>query len=155
MEHTIQQFAKLFGVTEHTIRYYTDIGLLPCKRSHGNHRIFDAESFNWMQGIECLKYCGASLEEIQAYCELCKQPDKQENLQARYQIILHQRELAYERLKKAQDAVEYMEKKVQHYEEVLSGAIPDDTNPRNWTQNSRPKLHSQFLQKEKDASIHP
>lgn len=61
MYYTIKQFAEMFHITEHTVRYYTDIELLPCKRDSANHRIFDEESVNWMQGITCLKRCGASV----------------------------------------------------------------------------------------------
>lgn len=53
MTYTIKQFAELFHTSEHTIRYYTDIELLPCRRDKGNRRVFDEESVNWMQGITC------------------------------------------------------------------------------------------------------
>ena len=101
MQYTIRQLVDMFQVTEHTIRYYTDTGLLPCKRDGGNRRVFDEESINWMQGITCLKGCGASIEEIRQYCELCKQPESRENLEARYQLIRNQREQAYKRLEEA------------------------------------------------------
>ena len=32
-------FFELFGVTEHTLRFYTDEGLLHCERDGGNRRI--------------------------------------------------------------------------------------------------------------------
>lgn len=32
MYYTIRQMAELSGVTEHTLRFYTDKGLLPCTR---------------------------------------------------------------------------------------------------------------------------
>ncbi len=141
MNYTVKQFAEMFHTTEHTVRYYTDIGLLPCQRDSGNRRIFNEESMNWMQGISCLKGCGASIEDIKKYCELCKQTTNKENLQARYQIILQQKEQAYEKLKKAKAVVEYMEQKVKHYEAVLNGTLPDDTNPNNWTEKNRPIQH--------------
>ena len=31
----------------------------------GNRHVFNEESVNWMQGIKCLKGCGASIEDIQ------------------------------------------------------------------------------------------
>ena len=128
----------MFNVTEHTLRFYTDIGLLPCKRDAGNRRIFDEESVNWMQGIKCLKGCGASIEEIQEYCRLCLQDETKENLQARYEIILMLREKSLEQLKEAKATVKYMDKKVEHYKAVLSGKELDDTNPKNWTTETRP-----------------
>ena len=36
MSYTVKQF----GTTEHTVRYCTDIGLLPCRRDGGNRRVF-------------------------------------------------------------------------------------------------------------------
>lgn len=141
MQYTIRQLAEMFQVTEHTIRYYTDTGLLPCKRDGGNRRVFDEESVSWMQGITCLKGCGASIEEIRQYCELCKQPESRENLEARYQIIRNQREQAYKRLEEAKNTVEYMEHKVLHYQEILAGLVPDDTNPGKWTEENRPQQH--------------
>ena len=51
MIYTLKQFAEMFNTPEHTIRYYTDINLLPCQRDKGNRRIFNEESVNWMQGI--------------------------------------------------------------------------------------------------------
>lgn len=113
------------------IPYYTDIGLLPCKRDGGNRRLFDDESANWMQGICCLKGCGASIEDIKEYCRLCLLPESEDTLKARYTIILKQRDKAYERLREAQAIVNYMKNKVRHYEDILSGILPDDTNPHS------------------------
>lgn len=141
MKYTIKQFAALFNTTEHTIRYYTDTNLLPCERDNANRRLFTDESVNWMQGITCLKGCGASIEDIKKYCELCHAEENEENLQARYQIILKQRKQAYKRLEEAKETVAYMEHKVKHYEAILAKAIPDDSNPDKWTADFRPQQH--------------
>ena len=34
-----------------------------------------------------------------------------------------------------------MEHKVEHYKQVLSGALPDDTNPADWSEGNRPDKH--------------
>lgn len=141
MTYTLKQFAEMFHTTEHTLRYYTDINLLPCQRDKGNRRIFNEQSVNWMQGISCLKGCGASIEDIKEYCELCRLPESRETLYARYQIILRQREQAYKQLEEAKATAAYMDEKVKHYEQILSGLIPDDSNPEYWTDSSRPKKH--------------
>lgn len=141
MIYTLKQFAKMFNTTEHTIRYYTDINLLPCQRDKRNRRIFNEESVNWMQGISCLKGCGASIEDIKEYCDLCRLPESEETFYARYQIILRQREQAYKRIAEAKATAAYMDEKVQHYEQILSGLISDDSNPEYWTDVKRPKKH--------------
>lgn len=141
MTYTIKEFADMFGVSEHTVRYYTDIDLLPCQRVGRNRRVFDEESVNWMQGIICLKGCGASIEEIRKYCDLCRLPESEENLLARYQIILDQREKAFERLEEAKATVDYMNQKVEHYQDIMKGLAEDDTNPGKWTVEKRPERH--------------
>ena len=138
MHDTIRQMAEMFDVTEHTLRFYTDKGLLPCERDGGNRRVFNEESVNWMQGIKCLKGCGASIEEIQEYCRLCLREESAENLRARYAIILRQREEAYKRVEEAKATAKYMDEKVAHYEAILAGLAPDDTNLKNWTPENRP-----------------
>ena len=138
MYYTIKQMAEMFDVTEHTLRFYTDERLLPCERDGGNRRVFNEESVNWMQVIKCLKGCGASIEDIRAYCRLCLSEESEENLRARYAIILKQREEAYQRLREAKATVKYMDGKVAHYEAILAGLAHDDTNPRNWTAANRP-----------------
>lgn len=139
MYYTIKQMAEMFDVTEHTLRFYTDEGLLPCERDGGNHRVFNEESVNRMQGIKCLKGCGASIEDIREYCRLCLLEESGENLRARYAIICRQRDEAYKRLEEAKSTAKYMDDKVAHYEAILAGLAPDDTNPRNWTDENRPK----------------
>ena len=92
-----------------------------------------------MQGIQCLKGCGASIEDIQEYCRLCLLEESEKNLRARYAIILKQRAAACKRLEDAKATVKYMNDKVAHYEAILSGLAPDDTNPKHWTAEKRPK----------------
>lgn len=105
----------------------------------GNRRVFNEESVNWMQGIKCLKGCGASIEDIQEYYRLCRLEESEENLRARYAIIQKQRDEAYKRVKEAKATVKYMDDKVAHYEAILAGLAPDDTNPKKWTAENRPK----------------
>lgn len=42
-----------------------------------------------------------------------------------------QREEAYKRVEQAKATAKYMDAKVAHYETILSGLAPDDTNPQN------------------------
>lgn len=130
------------GLTEHTLRFYTDKELLPYDRDGANRRIFTDESLNWLQGIKCLKECGLSIEEIKQYGDLCLQPGTRENLQARYEIILRNRDRAYEKLAEAKELVAFMDGKVKHYESILAGKIEDDSNPAEWTDENRPVEHT-------------
>lgn len=127
MYYTMKQVAQMSGLSEHTLRYYTDQNLIPCQRDGANRRVFDDESLNWLQGVKCLRGCGVSIEDIKLYCDMCREGDGA--LQKRYEFILRQRELARQRLKEAQEIAEYMNHKVAHYEDILTGKAADDTNP--------------------------
>ena len=120
------EFARLFHTTEHTIRYYTDIGLLSCTRDSGNHRIFDEAAVNWMKGITYLKKCGIPIKDIKTYCDLCHLEETEENLLARYRIIVKQREEAHKKVAEAMAAADYMDQKLKYYEKILEGRIPAD-----------------------------
>lgn len=133
MTYTVKEFTQMFHVTEHTVCYYTDIGLLPCNRDGGNHRVFDDSAANWMRGITCLKSCGMPIKDIKRYIDLCQMEESEENLLARYRIIAKQREAAHKKVAEAKATADYMDFKLKHYEEILAGHIPDDTNPANWS----------------------
>lgn len=127
MTYTVKELSEKTGLTEHTIRYYTDQNLLPCERDKNNRRIFNEESINWLTGIRCLRACGVSIEDVKTYCSLCLEGDS--TLMARYEFMLQQQKLALEKLAEAKQIAHYMEHKVAHYEEILKHEIPDDMNP--------------------------
>lgn len=128
---TVKDVSNLLGLTEHTIRYYTDKGLVPnVIRDKNNIRLFDEVSINWLKGIMHLKGTGMSIESIKEYVDLCLKGES--TIQERYQIILDQKEIAERQLKEAKERVEYLQNKAAHYLKIVNHTIADDTNPGNW-----------------------
>ena len=132
MKYTVKQLADKMEISEHTLRYYTDMGLLPCGRDKNNRRVFDQESVNWVEGIKCLRSCGMSIEAIKEYSDLCMEKETEERLRARETIFLQQQKVAHQRLAQAQATADYIDKKVEHYRAVLAGETANDTNTNNW-----------------------
>ncbi|WP_397539735.1 MerR family transcriptional regulator [Rummeliibacillus pycnus] len=65
MEYTIQQLAKLSGVTTRTLRYYDQIGLLkPLKLNKAGYRIYGDLEVKQLQQILFYRELGLKLEEI-------------------------------------------------------------------------------------------
>lgn len=62
-----------------------------------------------------------------------------EHLVARLIAKTKQRAEAYKRVAEAKATAKYMDEKAAHYEAILAGLAPDDTNPRNWTAENRPQ----------------
>lgn len=129
--YTVKEVAKLLDLTEHTVRYYTDKGLIPSvQRDKNNNRLFDDESINWLTGIKYLKQCGMSVKDIKTYVDLCLEGDS--TIQERYEIILKQKAVALAQLEEAKRRVKYLEDKLNHYLDIIHHVIPDDTNPGKW-----------------------
>ena len=110
--YTVKEAAKQLGFTEHTIRFYTDKGLVPgVMRDKNNCRLFTEES-------------------MKTYIELCLQGDS--TIETRYHIILKQKEIAKRQLEEAKQRLDYMEKKAKLYRKIMENHIPDSTNPAKW-----------------------
>ncbi|MCA1040695.1 MerR family transcriptional regulator [Bacillus infantis] len=129
--YTVKEVSKLLDLTEHTVRFYTDKGLVPSvQRDKNNNRLFNQESINWLIGVKFLKQCGMSVEDIKSYVDLCLEGNS--TIQERYEIILKQNKIAQAQLEEAKRTVKYMEEKASHYLDIINGVMPDDMNPRDW-----------------------
>ena len=84
--YTVKQIADKVGLSEHTVRYYTNENLIPnVMRDKNNNRVFTEESVGWLIGIKCLKDGGVPLKKIKEYVDLCLQGEK--TVKERYKII--------------------------------------------------------------------
>ena len=129
--HTVKEAGQITGLTEHTIRFYTDKGLVPTvQRSEHNVRLFDEQSINWLFGVRCLKQSGMPIEAIKTYVDLCLQGDA--TIHERGMMMKKHGEAARLQLEEAKRHVEHLEEKMALYEEILAGKTPDTTNPATW-----------------------
>ncbi|WP_068504318.1 MerR family transcriptional regulator [Paenibacillus kribbensis] len=133
--YSVKDVAKRLNITEHTIRFYTDKGLVPnLKRDKNNNRVFTDESINWLIGAKNLKKCGMSVEEIKTYVELCLEGESR--IHERYEIIRKQKEAALAQLEEAKLRAEFIIEKEKHYLDIINQVIPDDTNPAVWEKDN-------------------
>lgn len=129
--YTVQEVAQMYGITKHTIRFYTDKGLIPpLIRDENNNRLFNQECLNWLEGCICLKGCGMSIKDLKHYGDLCLKGET--TIKERYEMIVKYRDIAKENLLKAQKVLDYAECKVKHYEDIINGITYDNSNPSTW-----------------------
>ena len=65
MEYSINQLAKLAGVSSRTLRYYEEIGLLnPHRTKNNRYRVYTSEEVDRLQQILFYRAFGFQLEEI-------------------------------------------------------------------------------------------
>ena len=130
--YTVKQVTALLGLSAHTVRYYTDMDMIPTlKRDKNNNRLFDEEAMNWMKAIKILRGCGMSLEAIRYYLDLCLKGDS--TIGERYEIFKKQKALVDKRIREIRQHADFLDMKLIHYKEIMDNQIPDDTNPAKWT----------------------
>ena len=130
--YTVKEIAKLLNMSEHSVRYYCDMGLVPSlKRNKNGNRIFDEESKNWLIGIKNLRGSGMSIKAIQEYVKLCLEGDS--TIEKRYEIIIDQKEQLEKKLKEIHEQYEYLKFKSNMYLDIINKQIPDTSNPALWS----------------------
>ncbi|MGG7178356.1 MerR family transcriptional regulator [Clostridium paraputrificum] len=130
--YTVKEIAKCLNMTEHTVRYYTDMGLVPTlKRNKNGNRLFDENSKNWLIGIKNLRGSGMSIQAIKDYVDLCLEGES--TLEKRYEIILEQKKKVEEQLREINERYKYIEYKEKWYLDIMNNRIPDNSNPGTWS----------------------
>lgn len=91
MSWSIQQVARMSGVTARTLRHYDDIGLLPPSEVGANgYRYYDRGQLLRLQHILLLRELGMDLATIRAVVD--EQRDPAETLRAHHRRLLDERE---------------------------------------------------------------
>ena len=112
--YTIKEAAQQTGLTEYSLRFYTDRGLIPAvRRDENNRRLFGEEAMSQLLTVKCLRECGMSIEAIQRYMALGT--DGKEALQARLEIVLEQQKTAEQQLQQAEERLGFIRRKVERY----------------------------------------
>ncbi|WP_409367074.1 MerR family transcriptional regulator [Lysinibacillus sp. 38-6] len=118
--YTVKEVAQRLEMNEHTVRYYTDQGLVPSlKRDNHNIRLFDEASVRWLLCVKHLRHCGMPIEEIKTYINLCQKGDS--TVRERYDIMRKQQTVALAQLEEAQHRVAYIEEKASNYLQMING----------------------------------
>src|SRR6266851_314583 len=85
---TIQQMAKVTGLSAHTLRYYERAGLMiqHVGREDGNgYRSYSQKHVAWIEFLKRLRATGMPIRDIQRYTGLCRQGEQ--TMPARLQLL--------------------------------------------------------------------
>lgn len=94
VEYTVQQLAKLAGVTSRTLRYYDEIGLLkPARVNASGYRIYGAKEVDQLQQILFYRELGVDLETIKQIVTSPSFDDVQALKQHREKLLAERRRL--------------------------------------------------------------
>lgn len=116
----MRQVCEMVNMPYETLKYYCNEGLIPnVKRGKNNYRLFDEYDVKWINSIKCLKRCNMSIAEMKHYLELCLAGPG--NIPERKIILDGKRKELLEKLAEIQRSIDYVDKKQEYYDDVLSG----------------------------------
>lgn len=110
------------GMTYENLKYYCNEGLVPnVKRTTSNRRVFDEHDVNWIKSLTCLKRCGMSIAEMQAYLNLCLQGPS--SIDERRIMLAAKRAELVKQLEEIQASIDYIDWKQGFYNDVQAGRV--------------------------------
>lgn len=125
--YTMKEACAQTGMTYEALKFYCNQGLVPnVKRDKNNRRIFDDRDIAWINSLQCLKSCDMSIQEMKEYLELCLLGET--TIPERKVILARKREELQHAMEKLQDSIDYIDRKQQFYDSVLSGQVKYTSN---------------------------
>ncbi|RAP77549.1 MerR family transcriptional regulator [Paenibacillus montanisoli] len=114
MNYTINEVARKFGLTAHTLRYYDKEGLLPfVERTPSGNRTFTEDDLNWIALICCLKDTGMPIKEIKSYSERALKGT--ETIEERKRMLMEHRMEVVRQMEKLQENLKLIDDKIGFY----------------------------------------
>lgn len=127
MQYSMKQTCQKVGMTYEALKFYCNQGLVPnVKRDKNNYRVFDERDIEWIKGLICLKRCGMSLEDMKRYLALCLRGKS--TIPERKEILKQQRDFLVKQIEHLQEAIAYIDRKQNYYDDVLSGKTKYTSN---------------------------
>lgn len=117
---SIGQVSQATGLTEDTLRYYEQLGLLlDVRRANSGHRRYSENELSWIGFVQRLRGTGMSLGRIQRYVDLWRGgehtvPDRKALLEA------HAAEVEAQ-VARLQASLETVYLKLEHYRDLEAG----------------------------------
>ena len=121
---TIREVSEKYGVTPDTLRYYEKIGMIPpVTRNASGIRDYTAEDIRWVELAKCMRASGLSVEAMVQYVRLFRQGD--ETIPTRLELLLSQKKELLEKRQKIDDALAWLERKIERYESAVETGVLD------------------------------
>ncbi|UQX01032.1 MerR family transcriptional regulator [Streptomyces sp. RerS4] len=112
--YTISEVEARTGLTQHTLRWYERIGLMPhVDRSHSGQRRFSDKDLGWLEFVGKLRATGMSVADMVRYAELVREGEH--TFDARRELLERTRRDVLARLAELTDALGVLDYKIGMY----------------------------------------
>ena len=121
-ELTVQQVAEKTGLSEHTLRYYERVGLIPpIQRASNGHRRYTEEDIGWLNFVRRLRSAGMPIAQVQRYVMLQRQGGS--TLAERLEMLKEHRRAVQQQIDELSEHLQVLDYKIEYYSELKD---PDD-----------------------------
>ena len=115
---TIQEVARMTGLSAHTLRYYERIGLIhPIDRQQNTRRCYTADDVGWIDFLLKLRATGMSIKDMQRYAELQRQGDK--TLPERVEMLKSLRDKVESHIEEMNEHLKLIHYKIDYYSKIV------------------------------------
>ncbi|MEV7724041.1 MerR family transcriptional regulator [Streptomyces sp. NPDC087917] len=112
--YTISEVEARTGLTQHTLRWYERIGLMPhVDRSHSGQRRFTDQDLGWLAFVGKLRATGMSVADMVRYAELVREGEH--TTEQRRELLERTREEVRARITELNDALGVLDFKIGMY----------------------------------------
>ncbi|MFJ6717525.1 MULTISPECIES: MerR family transcriptional regulator [unclassified Streptomyces] len=112
--YTISEVEARTGLTQHTLRWYERIGLMPhVDRSHSGQRRFTDKDLDWLAFVGKLRTTGMSVADMVRYAELVREGEH--TIDQRRELLERTRREVRARLSEMKDALAVLDYKIDLY----------------------------------------
>ncbi|MGW6983791.1 MerR family transcriptional regulator [Streptomyces sp. NPDC054932] len=112
--YTISEVEARTGLTQHTLRWYERIGLMPhVDRSHSGQRRFTDKDLDWLAFVGKLRATGMSVADMVRYAELVREGEH--TVEERRELLERTRREVRSRITELTDALAVLDYKIDLY----------------------------------------
>ncbi len=115
---TIQQTASRTGFSQHTLRYYEKIGLIPpVERAPNGHRRYTDTDLGWIDFLKCLRSTGMPVAQMIEFTHLTHAGDH--TIQERLAMLNKHRECVLREIAALEKDLEVIHNKIDWYSNMI------------------------------------
>ncbi len=123
----IGEISKKAGVSQRTVRYYEEIGLIkPSGRTEGSFRLFTESMVEKIQFIQSMKDLGLSLEDIKAILTIRKENKRGKDAAER---VLGKLSSTHEKIQDRQRRLSQAEREIRKTEALVNECLTCNEKP--------------------------
>jgi len=115
MNYSINEVARKFALSAHTLRFYDKEGLMPfIGRDKSGNRVFTETDLNWVAMVCCLKDTGMSIKEIKQYADWCM--EGMQTIDERKAMLVDHRKQVVRKIEELKKNLDLIDSKIAVYE---------------------------------------